>query len=212
MNAPRGTKIAATVFLLLVGVLTAINSVGLSHLLDEQNRARPQDAQIQRLASRVADLAQRVEPLRQAPDAVPLSHYEAERKNMERRLAAVEQAVKERPSLPDSPALRERLARLEQRLKQRPPPAAPRPAPAEATPPKVPDPAFQVIGAEQRAGERFLAILPSGANALSQARLLRIGEREEGWRLEAIYLDTAVFSQAGQIRRLSMASSPEKSP
>jgi hypothetical protein len=61
-----------------------------------------------------------------------------------------------------------------------------------------------VIGVERRAEERFLTILPKGMEALSEARLLRVGEREDGWRLDAIEEDAGVFSQAGRKRRLSL--------
>jgi type IV secretory pathway VirB9-like protein len=60
-----------------------------------------------------------------------------------------------------------------------------------------------VIGVERRAEERFVAILPKGTEALSDTRLLRVGEQENGWRLDAIEEDAGVFSQAGRKRRLN---------
>jgi hypothetical protein len=59
-----------------------------------------------------------------------------------------------------------------------------------------------VIGAELRAGERFLAILPSASSALTQVRLLRPGETEAGWHLESIEGSSALFRHGDDTRRL----------
>ncbi|MCY1463692.1 hypothetical protein D9M71_816240 [compost metagenome] len=59
-----------------------------------------------------------------------------------------------------------------------------------------------MIGAELRAGEPFLSILPAAADALAQVRLLRPGETEAGWHLEAIETNTAVFRHGADSRRL----------
>jgi len=59
-----------------------------------------------------------------------------------------------------------------------------------------------VIGAERRAGERFLSILSAASNTLSQVRLLRPGEAEAGWHLETIEGSAAVFRHGDDTRRL----------
>lgn len=61
-----------------------------------------------------------------------------------------------------------------------------------------------MIGVELRAGERFLSILPADSAALAQARLLRAGETEAGWRLEVIEDGTAVFRHGDEVRRLTV--------
>ena len=61
-----------------------------------------------------------------------------------------------------------------------------------------------MIGVELRAGERFLSILPTDAAALAQARLLRAGETEAGWRLEVMEDGAAVFRHGDEVRRLTV--------
>jgi hypothetical protein len=222
MNAPRGFQIAALVLLLLVSTLTAVNSVGLLRL-DERNRANDPAAPLRMLAARLAELGQRVEQASIPPDAVPQARFEAERQAtaqrfeaerhaVAQRFATLEQAVSPPAAADELRALRDRLSQLEAQQQSAPPPRPPAPRPAKPEPPKAPEPSFQVIGSELRAGERFLAILPAGANALSRARLLRLGDRQDGWRLEALYRDAAVFSQAGQVRRLPILMRPENRP
>lgn len=189
----RALIAGGAVLLLLVGVLMLIPPHGLPPPNPtETTPAEIQDARLQALAARLAELAGHVES-RQA--AVPLARYEAESRQIEQRLTAIEQT--ERPS--DAlPALRERLARLEARQSAQP--ASPPPPPA----PKIAAPSFQVIGVERRADERFLALLPLGAQALTQVRLLRVGDEADGWRLAAIDAESATFRQGRQRYRLSL--------
>jgi hypothetical protein len=211
MNTPipadgglRWTAVAAGAGLLLVGALTVMNRVELARL-PETNSTDAQDARLQALAARVTDLAE-AEARRKTPEAVPLARYETERGAVERRLAAVEQRLDERPASEGLDPLRERLARLEKRLAQlTKKPAVKTPSrPASPPQPKTAEPSFQVIGIERRADERFLSILPRGADGLSQVRLLRVGDGEDGWRLDAIGEDAATFVQGGEKRRLNL--------
>ncbi|MDR3212497.1 MAG: hypothetical protein LBT71_01045 [Azoarcus sp.] len=201
------TAIAARAGLLLVGALTVINSVELTRL-PEQDRADSLDAQVQMLATHVADLARHAEQARTQPETVSLARYDAERQTVEQRLAAIEQALSERPGTHDLQPLRDRLAQLEERLASYTAAQSAIQIPAPPSPPvrpKAAEPSFQVLGVERRADERFLVILAAGANSLAQARLLRVGDQENGWRLKAIEDETATFSQAGQDRRLNWA-------
>ena len=142
---------------------------------------------------------------------MPLARYDAERENVEQRLAAIEQALEKRPS-DDLRPLRDRLARLEERLAQHmKKPAVKTPArPAAPPEPKIVAPSFRVIGIERRADERFLSILPQGTDGLSQARLLRVGDTEDGWQLEAIEDEAATFVQGNKKHRLNLM--PENRP
>jgi outer membrane murein-binding lipoprotein Lpp len=204
----RWTTIAAFVGLLLIGILSVINSVELARLAD-QNPIDPLNAQVQVLATHVADLARQVEQARKRLDAVPLTRYDAEIETVEQRLATIEQTLNERPN-DDLPPLRDRLTQLEERLTQftaltaTPAPIPPSARPTPSPQPKAAEPPFQVVGVERRADERFLAILPVRANSLSQVRLLRVGDRENGWRLDAIDDVAVTFSHAGKTRRLSL--------
>jgi hypothetical protein len=203
------TKVAAIVFLLFTGALAVDTRVEVSRFAEE-NRDSSRDAPLQVLAAHVADLAQQVERVGQAPDAVPQARFESEREAVQQRLAAIERTLNDTPPAADPQPLLDRLARLEERLAQVPPqpvPDTPPPRTPETPRPKPAVPPFQALGIESRAGERFVAILPSGANALSQVRLLRVGDRESGWRLESIEAGAAVFSRAGQRQRLNLTQS-----
>ncbi|GHU04862.1 hypothetical protein FACS1894158_06090 [Betaproteobacteria bacterium] len=202
--------LTAGIGLLLVGALTVINSVELSRL-SAQNRSDTQDARIQVLATRLADIAGQIERPRELPESpespespksVSLAHYDADRQTLEQRLTNIEQALNERLLTKDWLPLQERLDQLEQRLMQYPArtPTTTHPNPARA---KAIEPSFRVVSTELRAHERFLTILPAGANSLSQARLLRVGDKEEGWRLDAIEDEAAIFSQSGKTQRVS---------
>jgi hypothetical protein len=212
------TAVAIAIGLLLVAVLAVLNRVELARLTEAVPEAR--DARLEALAARVAELAREAEAFRERPEAVPLARHDAERQAVEQRLAAIEQASSERSG--DVTLLRDRLARLEDEWARHAanvpaefvnPPAPPvplaAPAPSQAPPnpappPRIAEPSFRVIGVERRADERFLTILPKGAESLSGARLLRAGDRENGWRLDAIEENAGVFSQGGRKRRLGL--------
>ena len=198
-------RLAMFAGLLFVGTLAVMNRVELMRLA-ETNLTGTQDARLAALATRVSELAREAETSRKHSDAVPLAHYDAEREAVERRLAAVEQRLDERPASEGLDPLRGRLARLEEKFTQHvkksaaKTPARPAPLPT----PKIAAPSFQLIGVERRADERFLSILPRGADGLSQIRLLRVGDTEDGWRLEAIGDEAATFIQGGEKRRLNL--------
>jgi|SRR5690606_3450029 len=197
-------RVAAVAWLLLISTAVVINHVALSNL--DRDGGDTLNVQIAVLEGRLAELAHQVEQDERRPATVPQARYESDHQTLDWRLAAIEQAVGERPTAESLLSLQARVEQLEARL------AAPRPAaPAAARPrtpappkPQADEPPFQVIGAELRADEPFLSILPAGAGALSQVRLLRPGETEAGWRLDAIERNTAVFRHGSEIRRLAV--------
>ncbi|MDR0578713.1 MAG: hypothetical protein LBI87_14575 [Candidatus Accumulibacter sp.] len=200
-------RLAALAGLLFVGALAVMNRVELARLA-EAVPAETQDTRLQALAMRVTELAQEVEHDRTRPENVSLERHEAERQAVEQRLAAIEQALIER-SGDDLQSLRDRLSRLEEERAQQaanlpvlPVENPPAPPPNPSPKPKIAEPSFRVIGVERRAEERFLVILPGQAEALAQARLLRVGDQADGWRLEAIEDEAGIFSQGGRKRRL----------
>ena len=197
-------RVAIATWLLLISAAVLIDHVALLNLA-KQAEANAPSAQVAVLETRLADLAQQVEQHQRRPASVPRQRYDADRKALNQRLVMIEQAPRERLAADDLRPLKARMAQLEARLTQRQASSVTPPARA-AVPakPKPVEPSFQVIGAELRAGERFVLILPAGETALAQVRLLRAGEEEGGWRLEAIDGDTAVFRQAGETRRLSI--------
>ncbi|MBA4243708.1 MAG: hypothetical protein C0452_07305 [Pseudomonas sp.] len=195
---------AATItWLLLISAAVVIDHVALSGLAAQVETNAP-GLQVAVLEKRLAELAQQVEQAQQQPDALPQARYEVEHQALEQRLNAIEQALGSRPTADNLLPLQARIEQLEMQLSTpRPaPPATPRPRAAAPAKPKAAEPPFRVIGAELRAGERFLSTLPATSGALSQVRLLRHGETEAGWHLESIEGSAAVFRHGDDTRRL----------
>ncbi|WP_411832901.1 hypothetical protein [Pseudoxanthomonas mexicana] len=196
--------VAAVTWVLLISTGAVVNHVTLTKLADEAE-ASTADTQIAALEQRLTELSQDSEQSRTRPPAVPQARYDADRQALDRRLSALEQSLGDRSADAALQTMQARIERLEARPTARP---APRPATAPGTapttPPKPVEPPFRVMGAELRAGERFLSILPAESSALDQARLLRPGEEEAGWRLTAIEGDIAVFQHGTETRRLTV--------
>ena len=197
-------RVAAATWLLLISAVVVIDHVILSTRADRTEDAVPA-MQLSELEAQLAELAREIEQQRQGPAALPLGRYESERVALDQRLEALEQAVDDRPTI-DLQSLQTRIDRLEVRLAtvRSAPTAASRPPVRAPARPRHVEPSFRVIGVELRAGERFLSILPTDAAALAQARLLRAGETETGWRLEVIEDGGAVFRHGDEVRRLTV--------
>lgn len=197
-------RVAAATWLLLISAVVVIDHVILSTRADRTEDAVPA-MQLSELEAQLAELAREIEQQRQEPAALPLGRYESERVALDQRLEALEQAVDDRPTV-DLQSLQTRIDRLEVRLAtvRSAPTAASRPPVRAPARPRPIEPSFRVIGVELRAGERFLSILPADAAALAQARLLRAGETETGWRLEVIEDGGAVFRHGDEVRRLTV--------
>lgn len=197
-------RVAAATWLLLISAVVVIDHVILSTRADRTDDAVPA-MQLSELEAQLAELAREIEQQRQGPAALPLGRYESERVALDQRLEALEQAVDDRPTI-DLQSLQTRIDRLEVRLAtvRSAPTAASRPPVRAPARPRHVEPSFRVIGVELRAGERFLSILPADAAALAQARLLRAGETEAGWRLEVMEDGGAVFRHGDEVRRLTV--------
>lgn len=72
---------------------------------------------------------------------------------------------------------------------------------ARVTAPAAP---FSLTGIERRGGHTFAVVIPSGASAVSQMKLLSPGDSSQGWVLRAINSNEAIFSFNGAERRLSV--------
>ncbi|WP_137821605.1 hypothetical protein [Pseudomonas sp. D(2018)] len=195
---------AATVtWLLLISGAIVIDHVALSGLATLVETSAP-SPQVAVLEKRLAELVQQVEHAQQQPGALPQARYEAEHQALEQRLSAIEEALGSQLAADNLLPLQARLEQLEMRLSAPPsaPPTPPRQRAAAPAKPKATEPPFRVIGAELRAGEPFLSILPAASHALAQVRLLRPGETEAGWHLEAIEPNSALFRHGDDSRRL----------
>ena len=197
-------RVAAASWLLFISAVVVIDHVILSTRADRTEDAVP-GMQLSELEAQLAELAHELEQQWQEPAALPLERYASERVALDQRLAALEQALGDRPTI-DLQSLQTRIDRLEVSLAavRSAPKAASRPPVRAPARPRPVEPSFRVIGVELRAGERFLSILPADAAALAQARLLRAGETEAGWRLEVMEDGGAVFRHGDEVRRLTV--------
>ena len=196
----RWLKIAAAVWLLLVSILAVVNSVGLSRLT-EQSQASAQDAHVQALNTRVAELEQQAAASKNQPKPVTQPDFEAARKTLDERLAQVEQAQAGDAHAGDLQALQARVGDIEARMKRTA--AAPRRT-AELAKLKLPEPPFNVVGVELRGGERFLSVTAPKASSVLDVWLLREGDAVGAWHLLAIEARAAVFRVDGQAQRIAL--------
>ena len=199
----RWLKIAAAAWLLLVSVLAVVNSVGLSRL-SEQSQASAQDAHVQALNTRVAELEQQSAASKNQPKPVVQPDFEAARKALDERLSQVEQAQTADNRAGNLQALQARMGDIEARLKKAATPVAAPRRTAEAVKPKAPEPPFSVAGLELRGGERFLSIAAPGVAAVRELRLLREGDAIGAWQLQVIEAHAAVFRVDGQTQRIAL--------
>ncbi len=198
---------ACAIALMVVGGVTAYNTAQLSRMAQEAKQANV-DAEMQSLASSVAQLRGAFDAARRQPAPVSEAAFSTAQKALGDRLTALEHAREGVARAEDLAALSSRIDALQAEVAARKAAAAPRKARAAesaATRERAPSPPpFTVLGSEMRAGVPFLAVVPSGPGSDSQVRLLREGEQESGWRLEVIEPQAAVFSVGEQTHRLPL--------
>lgn len=205
----RLLHVAAATWLLLISAAVIIDHVALSRLADDVQASAP-SLKVAMLDSRLAELERRMDAADRRPASLTQDSFDAARQALEARLATLEQAASTQAATADIALLQSRLEQLEARareVRQAPAPAtapARRLPPTEAARPATAEPPFRLLGIELRAGERFLSIAPADARSLAEARVLRLGETESGWQLEALEGQTAVFHFDGQTRQLAV--------
>lgn len=205
----RWPRRVAFAWLLALTVLAAVNLVAVSRL-DTRSQAAAQAQRVQALNAQLAGLAQQVEAGKRLPAPATQAELAASRKTLEDRIAQVEQAQAASPKMDAVATLQSRLDALESRQTQimQAAAAVPQPKASALIKPstnRVPArPPFRVVGVELRGAEQFLSILPPGATALGDVRLLRVGATEGAWRLQAIAGHEAMFQVNGAERRLAL--------
>jgi hypothetical protein len=187
----------------LISAVALVNSVGLSRLA-EQTQSSAQDAQVNALGLRVADLEQQADADKRRPAPISQAEFATARQALDERMTRLEEA-EARALAVDLQTLQARVNGIETRLeKTRQVASAARPRIPVATKPKVPEPPFRVLGVELRGGERFLSITSTAAASLAGARLLREGDAEGGWQLQSIEAQAGVFQVNGQTQRVAV--------
>ena len=201
-------RAAGIAWLTLISAATIVNYVSLSSLATQAS-ANAQASQVVVLETRLTDLSQRLDSLQKQPVALTQARYVADSKTLEQRMTAVESGLDQRLTAASLSSLETRIDQLTTRL-DKPNQTSPVPVRTRVThltkPTQAANLPFTVMGTELRGGERFLSILPTGNAAFSEMRVLRPGETDSGWRLQAIDGQTAVFQREddGQTHRLTL--------
>lgn len=202
MKRPSGTTLSGLAMLIVLIVADLVHE----RQLNRQLSTRPQRDELSSWTRRVEATELELRELKQQPAAISAKAFAVARDKIEERLARFEQVSTDAPvSKQDLSALQNRLEALEARTAQ-----ALRRAPAKPgrSPPSLPaapaEPPFQLLGTELRGGEQFLSLLPEGARSLAQVRVLRPGDAEGAWQLEAIDSSHASFRVDGQVRLLAL--------
>nr|WP_297354149.1 hypothetical protein [uncultured Caldimonas sp.] len=196
-------RASAITWVLLVSLLAIANSAAVLHLA-QSSSVTDASARSEALSRQVDTLAERVRTIEAHRPPLPIDHTD-ELIVLRQRLDIVEQAQPGSAVQADAPALYARMDHLESKLGrlQRPtrPPHKPAPTPKAA---QAVEPPFVALGVELRGGERFVTVGPRSGTSLSQVRLLRVGESEAGWRLDAITRDRAVFRANDKVHSFTL--------
>ncbi|RUT42369.1 hypothetical protein WG29040_01945 [Pseudomonas sp. PAMC 29040] len=201
-------RAAGIAWLTLISAATIVNHASLSSLATQAS-ANVQASQVVALEAGLTELNQSLDTLQKRPVALTQARYETDSKTLEQRMTAIEIGLKQRLTAASLSSLETRIDQLTTRL-DKPNQTTPVPVRTRVTHPTKPTQAaglpFTVMGIELRGGERFLSILPTGNAAFSEMRVLRPGETDSGWRLQAIDGQTAVFQREndGQTHRLTL--------
>ncbi|WP_240479414.1 hypothetical protein [Pectobacterium carotovorum] len=192
-----------------MSVLTVF--IGLSYRTITELAERKQvDASMQHirvLEGSVTELADSMQVLQTHTLPASATALRELQQHVENRLAQIEQKQENLASTQAVQNLRDELEWLKsQQDVAHPSPPTPQStaSPAATTPRKMPFP-FRILGLELRAGQRMVSLTPaSGKLSSNQIQLVSLGETVDQWRLDAIEGDTAIFSRAGQTRRLAI--------
>ena len=192
LNRPRLTRLIVVAWLALLSIAVVMLVLSLNRL-DAQRRQDAPDAQIAELQTRALALEAFRTAVEAAPAVVTESDFQQLREHWQQQWDGLKQHPQDFASATELAALQDRLDTVAQQVSsakpvakmQRAHAAKPRPAPTTTT--------FQVLGLESRGGERFLAIQPHSTAGLASVRLLRVGDTEGRWQLEALDSRTAHF-------------------
>ncbi|MFJ4443349.1 hypothetical protein ACIPZ8_14805 [Pseudomonas sp. NPDC089422] len=139
------------------------------------------------------------------PQTVTPEQLSELRNALEQRLATQEAQITERASTNELQAVRDAVATLGdsiQKLEIEKPPKQPAKHPSFKS--LATAPPFKLLGIEVRGGHRFVAVSPLGNAALEHIQLLRVGDQYQGWQLESLEPQAAVFQVNAQTRRLDV--------
>ena len=192
LNRPRLTRLIVVAWLALLSIALVMLALSLNRV-DAQRRQDAPDAQIAELQSRTLELETFRTSVEVAPSAVTESDLQQMRDQWQQQWDDLHQRLQDFTSTTELAAVQSRLDTLAQQINTTKS-AANKPLPRTAKPQPTPTtPTFQVLGVESRGGVRFLAIQPQGSTGLASVHLLRVGDTEGRWQLEALDSRTAHF-------------------
>ncbi|WP_040258713.1 hypothetical protein [Xanthomonas citri] len=203
----RWPLVAGTVAVLALGITTAFNTARLSRM-EQETQSANLDAEMQTLGDSLAQLRGAFEAAQHRPPFVSEAAFSAAQQAIGERITRLEQAQPGAAKTEELTALAARTDALQSQMAARPSAVRkPRASDASVPEPLPPSPPpFALLGTELRGGVPFLAIVPTNGASPAEVRLLREGDQERGWRLEAIERDTAQFTVGEQVRRLPLRS------
>ncbi|MGI8472766.1 hypothetical protein [Pectobacterium brasiliense] len=207
----KRTAVAVSWFLIYAWLSLLTVFIGLSYRtiadLAERKQVDASMQQIRVLEESVTELADSMQVLQTHTLPVSATALRELQQHVENRLAQIEQKQANQASTQAVQTLRDELERLKsQQAIARPSPSTTHrtASPAATAPRNMPFP-FRILGLELRAGQRMVSLAPAGGKLSSnQIQLVSLGETVDQWRLDAIEGDSAIFSRAGQTRRLAI--------
>lgn len=160
---------------------------------------------LQVLDERISALEQSLAAVQKQPRAASLAQLTEMQKALEQRFSTLDSRLTERALVSELQAVQDSVTALKASVQKL---EALKPAPHIVTRPAIRPalkaPPFTIQGIEVRGGQSFLAISPLDQPAPENVQLLRVGDGYQGWRLEALEPNAAVFRVSDQNRRLDV--------
>jgi hypothetical protein len=197
--------LSCTIWLSVITLLVVADHRAVARLLKDTPESLHHDSTA--LQRQLDSLNEQMEDIRRRPGGVSESAYATDQASVVSRLTKLTQTAESSAPQSEVAELREQLRALELRLSED--------AKRHSRPPKKDDeanvppgqqrfvPPFAVLGVEIRGGERFLATAPPGVQSLSQVHLLRPGDTQDNWKLEALGANTADFLVDGHVQHIA---------
>lgn len=201
----RPATILATGWLIILSIIVLIDHGHWRQLLSLAKTEAARSA-ISALEARVVALESDWGAQTHQPPPVTMERFVERSHALEERLTHLEQRTSLSAPQQEVDSLSTRVTALETvhaRRVQAGTPSAPRKANIAASSAPA-QPPFRVLGLEIRGGVSFLAIAPPGAVSLAEMSVLRVGDMQDGWQLEALDSKSATFRFQGQPHRLEL--------
>ncbi|EMJ6630728.1 hypothetical protein RZM85_006017, partial [Pseudomonas aeruginosa] len=183
-----------------------IVALGYQAMSDQADQERL-DSRLQRLEAQAVALAEAIETIQQRPAVATAADLKDTRQILEARASQVEKTLSGYAAADDLQALRAEIKQIKTRqtAARAATPTQPRTSSKPAAKPEPPSLPFRIVGAELRAGQLSVSVVPSSGNFTpDQLQVLLPGDAVGPWRLQAIDGSAAVFQAGDQTRRVAI--------